>query len=121
MTDFLDLICQRLDEAAVADDEEDETAALRCRSFRPVPEAFVIYPGIAAGGEGTSTVATDAAVVPAHHSADVMVERNDGKRGGRGRGGVSEKKDVVAASMGREIDFDKIVNYQLEKSSDGKQ
>ncbi|CAI6363056.1 unnamed protein product [Macrosiphum euphorbiae] len=120
MTDFLDLICQRLDEAAVSgDDDEDETAALRCRSFKPVPEAFVIYPGTAAGGDVTSTDTADAAVVPTHDSADVMVERNDGKRGGRGRGGVGDKKAV--APTGKEIDFDKVVSYQLEKSSDGKQ
>ncbi|XP_029346458.1 uncharacterized protein LOC115034267 [Acyrthosiphon pisum] len=115
MTDFLDLICQSLDEAVVAgDDDEDETAALRCRSFKPVPAAFVIFPGTVAGGDGTSTATT----VPALDSADVMVERNGGKRGGRGRGGVGDEKAVVAAPVGREIDFDKIVSYQLEKSSD---
>jgi len=117
MTDFLDLICQRLDESAVAgDDDEDETVALRCRSFKPVPGAFVIYPGIAASGEATSTATTDAA----RDSADVMVERNGGKSGGRGRGGIGHEKVVVAAPVWREIDFDNVINYQLEKSSDGK-
>jgi len=122
MTDFLDLICQHLDEAAVAgDDDEDETAALQCRSFKPVPAAFVIYPGTAAGGDGTNMATTDAAVVTAHDSADVMVERNGGKSGGRGRGGVGDEKAVVTTPMGKEIDFDKVVSYQLEKSTDGKQ
>jgi len=114
MTDYLDLICQRLDEAAVGgDDDDDEMAPLRCRSFKPVPGAFVIYPTTAATGDGTSTATTD--------SADVRVERNGGKRGGRGRGGVSDEKAVVAAPIRKEIDFDNVVNYQLEKSSDGKQ
>jgi len=123
MTDFLDLICQRLDEAAAVvagDDDDDETAALRCRSFKPVPTAFVIHPGTVDFGDPTSTAATDAAVVPVHDSADVMVERNGGKSGGRGRGDVGDKKAVAAAPVWREIDFDNVVNYRLEKSSDGK-
>lgn len=119
MTDYLDLICQRLDEAAVGgDDDDDEMASLRCRSFKPVPGAFVIYPTTA--GDETSTATTDAAVVRAQDSVDVRVERNGGKSGGRGRGGVSDEKAVVAAPVWREIDFDNVVNYQLEKSSDGK-
>ena len=51
------------------DDDEDETAALRCRSFKPVPAAFVIFPGTVAGGDGTSTATT----VPALDSADEVV------------------------------------------------
>lgn len=118
MTDYLDLICQRLDEAAVGGNDDDDETSLRCHSFKPVPGAFVIYP-ITAGDE-MSTATTDSAVVRAQDSADVRIERNGGKSGGRGRGGVSGEKAVVAAPLWREIDFDNVVNYQLEKSSDGK-
>ncbi|KAE9539672.1 hypothetical protein AGLY_004924, partial [Aphis glycines] len=115
MTDFLDLIVQRLDETV---DDEDETAAavaLNCHSFKSVPTAFLVYPVAAAGGLSGTTAST---------AADVVVERNGGKSGGgRGRGGVGlhvEKKaaDVPAVPSWKEVDFDDVVNYRLEKSSD---
>ncbi|CAH1736758.1 unnamed protein product [Aphis gossypii] len=123
MTDFLDLIVQRLDETV--DDEDDAAAAvpLNCHSFKSVPTAFLVYPVAAAGGLSGTTASTMAAV-PATVSADVVVERNGGKSGGgRGRGGVGvhvEKKaaDVPAVPSWKEVDFDDVVNYRLEKSSD---
>jgi len=80
--------------------------------------AFVIYPATVAGGDGMATI--DAAVVTTQNSTDVVVERNGGKTHGRGRGGVSDEKDVAATPVWREIDFDNVVNYRLEKSSNGK-
>ncbi|XP_022182320.1 uncharacterized protein LOC111042121 isoform X1 [Myzus persicae] len=121
MTDFLDLICQRLNEAATAGDvdNDDETVALPCPSFKPVPVAFVIYPSTATDGGGTNTASTDAAVVRVEHSADVIIERRNGsKRRGRGRGGGGDEKAVAPAPVWKEIDFDNVVNYRLEKSSD---
>lgn len=125
MTDFLDLVVQRLDETV---DDEDETAAavaLNCHSFKSVPTAFLVYLVTAADGLSGTTAAT-AAAVPANVSADVVVERNGGKRGGsRGRGGVGvhvDKKaaDVPATPSWKELDFDDVVNYRLAKSSNGK-
>lgn len=127
MTDFLDLVGQHLIEAAAADndrDGSDEAAALSCRSFKPVPAAFVVYPATMADGVETTAAATANATTngPANVSADVMVERNGGKSGGRGRSGVGddEKKVVAATPMWKELEFDNVINYRLKKSSDGK-
>ncbi|XP_025190793.1 uncharacterized protein LOC112591252 [Melanaphis sacchari] len=115
MTDFLDLVGQRLDEA----DDDDSTAALSCRSFKPVPTVFVVYPATAADGDGTTAAAaTNAASAPPNVSADVMVGRNGGKSGGgRNRSGVGDG-DQKAAPTWKEVDFDDVVNYRLNKSSD---
>jgi len=80
--------------------------------------AFVIYPATAVSSDGMAT--TDAVVVTTQDSADVVVERNGGKTHGRGRGGVSDEKAVATTPVWREIDFDNVVNYRLEKSSNGK-
>lgn len=123
MTDLLDLVVQRLDEAVMsaADDEEGggETAALKCRSFKTVPAAFVVYPATAAAdSDGTIAPATDVPV-------DVVVERNGGKTGGRpsrGGSGVGAAEDAVKeAPTWKQINFNDVLNYQLERSStDGK-
>ncbi|XP_060853047.1 uncharacterized protein LOC132930939 isoform X2 [Rhopalosiphum padi] len=119
MTDLLDLVVQRLDEAVMsaADDEEGggETAALKCRSFKTVPAAFVVYPATAAAdSDGTIAPATDVPV-------DVVVERNGGKTGGRlsrGGSGVGAAEDAVKeAPTWKQINFNDVLNYQLERSS----
>jgi len=127
MTDFLDLVGQRLNEAAAADDDgdgSDEVVALNCRSFKPVPAAFVIYAATIADGIEMTAAATANATTtgPANFSADVMVERNGGKSGGRGRSGVGddEKKAMATTTAWKEVDFDNVINYRLKKSSDGK-
>jgi len=144
MTDLLDLVVQRLDEAVMsADDDEDgrgETAALSCRSFKPVPAKFVVYPATAAAdGDGTTAPATDATVAAVPADAAV-VERKGGKTGGRrsqarvrgriqaevclnqARSGVGAVEDVVKTTpTWKQIDFNDVLNYRLEKSStDGK-
>ncbi|XP_026818813.1 uncharacterized protein LOC113557470 [Rhopalosiphum maidis] len=140
MTDLLDLVVQRLDEAVMsADDDEDgrgETAALSCRSFRPVPAKFVVYPATAAtDGDGTTASATDATVAAVPADAAV-VERKVGKTGGRRsqarvrgriqaevclsrvRSGVGAVEDAVKATpMWKQIDFNDVLNYRLERSS----
>ncbi|CAH1736626.1 unnamed protein product [Aphis gossypii] len=125
MTDFLDLVGQRLNEVAAAEnggDGNDEAAALSCRSFKPVPTAFVLYPTTAADGVETTATATvnSTTTGPANFSADVMVERNGGKSGGRDRSGAGDddKKAVAATPVWKEVDFDNVINYRLEKSSD---
>uniref|UniRef100_A0A2S2NBE5 Ig-like domain-containing protein n=1 Tax=Schizaphis graminum TaxID=13262 RepID=A0A2S2NBE5_SCHGA len=120
MTDLLDLVVQRLDEAmmSAADDQEGggETAALKCRSFKTVPAAFVIYPATAAadGDDRTIAPATDVPV-------DVVVERNGGKTGGRpirDGSGVNAVEDAVKeAPTWKQINFNDVLNYQLERSS----
>ncbi|XP_026804415.1 uncharacterized protein LOC113547993 [Rhopalosiphum maidis] len=114
-TDLLDLVVQWLDEAVMsaADDEVGggETAALRCRSFKTVPAAFVVYPATAAAdGDATIAPATDVPV-------DVVVERNGGKTGGRPSRGGSGVGAVKEAPTWKQINFNDVLNYQLERSS----
>ncbi|KAF0723256.1 Ig-like domain-containing protein [Aphis craccivora] len=124
MTDFLDLIVQRLDETVDDEDESAAVGALNCHSFKSVPTVFFVYPTTAADDLDGTTAAT-AAAVSATVSADLVVERNGGQSGGghfRGAGVHVEKKtaDMPAAPSWKEVDFDDIVNYRLEKSSDSK-
>ncbi|KAF0770721.1 Mitochondrial GTPase 1, partial [Aphis craccivora] len=61
MTDFLDLIVQRLDETVDNEDETAATGALNCHSVKSVPTAFLVYPATAVDGLSGTTAATAAA------------------------------------------------------------
>lgn len=95
-TDFLKTIGRWLDDVpatAASDDDTAAVAALKCHSYNVVPEAFVV----------SSPPVVDDDVTTDDHPPQ---ERT-----------VYDASDV---SDLREVDFDQVINYRLEKSENGK-
>lgn len=136
MTDFLDLVGQRLDEAVDGDD--DGTVEFRCQSFKAVPVAFNLYP------PPVTVVGMTVSATADTRNPGVLVERNGDRSGTRalsrasrarscghgtrtssrasrvlGHRSGDDDKSVTTVSW-KEVDFDDVVNYRLEKPKDGK-
>lgn len=95
MAEFLNSIGKRLDETA-ADGQTPVATAFRCPSYKPVPASFAVFPTAGTSTDGTTATAVD------------VLGRND--------------TDNTAADVPvpRKVDFNYVVNYELETSKDGK-
>lgn len=99
LTDFLDLIDQRLDDPATTADEDTIAPAFKCPSYKPVPAAFVVSSKAAATShEETTTVKVS---MNKNNSVDYV----DGQ--------------AVTSPARREVNFDSVVNYRLQTFKDG--
>lgn len=103
MIDFLDSVSQRLDEEVGA--EDDTTASVEsfaCSSYKVVPSAFIVSP---------SPVITPVTVTDETTTVLALVQSSKG---------MNKNETVTAAAPEwKEVDFDYVVNYQLNKSKDG--
>jgi len=101
MTDFLNSIGKRLDEAT-ADDQTSVATTFRCPSYKPVPTSFVVFPTA-----NTTTTPIDGTII----AVNVLVQNHSTNASENGTADVPER---------REVNFDHVVNYQLETSKDGR-
>lgn len=101
-TDFLDSLGQLLDEAVVQDDMTAAAVAFACPSYKVVPPTFVV----------SYSSATAAAVA--------VVETTTVHLGQNSTGTNINETAAATVPANKEVDFDYIVNYKLEKSNDGK-
>lgn len=107
MTDFLDSVCQHLEESAIKPMDENMTMAFECPSYKPVSAAFVISPD-----STTSEVTKSAAVVV--EKMNVQIFKKKAKINYRGI------KDTVVTATWKRVNFDNIINYQIEKPKNGR-
>lgn len=100
MTDFLNSIGKRLDEMA-AEDQTAVATAFRCQSYKPVPASFFVFSTanttITLFNETTTTV----------NSLGQNVLTND------------TNNRTADVPVPREVDFNQVINYELETSKDG--
>lgn len=115
MTDFLDSLNRRLDETA---DENDTTVAVvsfACPSYKVVPSAFVVSPSPVVVTTAVTTAVTAAvtATTLADEATTVFLSVQSSKETDKYETGT----DTVP--VWKEVDFDYVLNYRLEKSKDG--
>lgn len=101
MTDFLDLVCRRLDEEVVNPMYDDNAEKMfLCPSYKVVPTVFVI----------SSSMAVTVNVVETITATAVHV-----------LGQCAEEFDFNSVEpTWKQVDFNEVINYQLEKPKDGK-
>lgn len=99
MADFMDLVCRRLDEEVVNPNDDNTDKMFACPSYKVVPTEFVISSSMA-----TVKVPMTSATTMAHVLGQCTEEYNFDKVG----------------PAWKQVDFNKIINYQLEKPKDGK-
>lgn len=101
-TDFLDSVGSLLDGIVAQEDVSAAVVGLACRSYRVVPSEFVV----SSSSSATTTAAAETTT----------------RRFSENAGGINENitdADDGAVPARREVDFNYVVNYQLEKSNDG--
>lgn len=101
MTEFLESIGKRLNKTS-ADDQTSMVTAFRCPFYKQVPAWFVVFPTV--NTTETSIDNTTTAV-------NILEQRNLTNNGENRTADVPVRK---------EVDFDYVVNYQLETPKDGK-
>lgn len=107
MADFLDSVCQQLEESATKPTDKNMVTVFECPSYKPVTAAFVIYPDLA-----TSAVTKSAAAVV--EKSDVQVFKNKAKKN------KHDVKETAVTATWRRVDFDNVINYQDENPKTGR-
>jgi len=100
MTDFLNWIGKRLDEMA-AEDQTTVATAFRCPSYKPVPTSFAFFP------------IANTTVTPINKTTKTV---NILRQNNLTNDIDNKTADVPAL---KEVDFNYVVNYELETSKDG--
>lgn len=111
MTDFLDSVCQQLDEAAAVPVGDDTATVYACPSYKVIPAMFVVSPATF----GVSPAAADGVPATISRTADRAVHV-----AAYGGGHLGNRIAVTASAAWKQVDLEHVINYQLDKTNDGR-
>lgn len=120
-TDFLDSVSSLLDEQVSQDMSAAAVAMFACQSYTVVASQFVVSPSPPPSppppSPTTGTSKTGTSKTGTSKTAVLFSDRSSAA--GETKNDKTANDTAVTAAARREVDFNSVVNYQLEKSKDG--